>query len=82
MRGLNAKSVALVHVTDYGLGTYKDSPLVLAPMSGRGCYHRHDHGGRLDGVTWTEDFALNGLELRPCLICWPQVRHSDGDVSA
>lgn len=71
---MSAQAAELVHVTDYGLGTFKGSPLVLANMSEQGCYHRHDHGGRLHGTTWTEDFAMNGMELRPCLICWPQVR--------
>ena len=67
-----------VHVEDYGLGTFKGSPLVLATMSGTGRYHRSDHGGRLNGVTWTEDFARNGLELEPCRTCWPRQQHNDG----
>jgi hypothetical protein len=71
----------LVKVTDYGLGTFKGSPVVLVSMSSRGCYHRTDHGGRINGVTWAEDFARNGLELRPCRICWPSAR-IDGSPDA
>lgn len=61
------------HVTDYGLGTHEGdirSPLVLATFRSD-VYHRHDHGGRIDGDKWTEDFVVNGWGMRPCRVCWP-----------
>lgn len=54
---------------DYGLGIFDGSPLVYV---GTRRYHRHDHGGRIQRVTFTEEFAgspANGWT--PCRVCFP-----------
>lgn len=55
---------------DYGLGSFKGRPVVIVNRT-MTVYHRHDHGGRLDHVTFTEDFARNDWGARPCRVCWP-----------
>ena len=54
---------------DYGLGMYQGEPLVLVGMGGP-CYHRTDHGVIQNTTTWTESFAREGLERRPCRMCF------------
>lgn len=62
--------ITLEKVTDYGLGTFNGQPLVLWCMGGHGfIYHLNDHGGRLRGVTFTEEFMIDGMQARACKTC-------------
>ena len=62
--------MTLIPVTDLGLGSFKGQPLVLVSLFGRR-FHLRPHGRvRLgSSVTWTYDFARNGLDLEPCRVC-------------
>ncbi|MEM9513689.1 MAG: hypothetical protein AAGA42_02440 [Actinomycetota bacterium] len=64
------ETAALERVVDYGLGSYKGKPLVLVNRDIT-IYHRHDHSGRLDDTTFTEDFVRNDWDARPCKVCFP-----------
>lgn len=66
----------IARFTDYGLGTFGGRPVVLVSFSRAFVYHRHDHHGKIGGVTFTEDFARNAIGLRPCRSCWPIKREA------
>ena len=66
--GADDSPTGLVHIEDYGLGSYRGSPLVIIPMQGTK-YHLTSHNDRITGTTFTEDFAINGLQRELCKIC-------------
>lgn len=54
--------------SDYGLGTFKGQPLVLCTSGGH--FHRNNHRGRVQGVTFTEAYAASAGFWKRCRICW------------
>lgn len=71
---------------DFGLGTFKGEPLVGVTRTGR-LFHRSDHRGRYDLVTWTYDYVTNEGSCgiwQPCQTCFPghpEIAHNDGGES-